>query len=312
MQSTDDPEKDKKHRQWTSRSLGSSFQHKIFYTLISIGGRRLAYFVLYFVVSYYMLFRPSARKKTEYYLSHRFPGLNFMEMFIASYRLSLEFGKILLDRAIIGILGPERMHVKFDGKEELLKLVKEGKGIIIVAGHVGCWQVAMSALHFINIPVSMHMQKEEGDVDRHYFEHAGMESPYRIIDPWGYLGGALEMVEVLKRGEILCVMGDRLFGNVNNAVEVDFLGERSLFPFSAYKVASATGAPIVVLFSYKTGVNSYELTFEKVIRVPEGVGRSGEKFIPYVSQFVESLDAFTKEHPYQFFNFYDMWDQNLR
>jgi predicted LPLAT superfamily acyltransferase len=235
-----------------------------------------------------------------------------MEMFISSYRLGLEFGKILLDRAMIGILGPERMHVQFDGKEELLKLVKEGKGIIIVAGHVGCWQVAMSALHFINIPVSMHMQKEEGDVDRHYFEHAGMESPYRIIDPWGYLGGALEMVEVLKRGEILCVMGDRLFGNVKNAVEVDFLGEGSLFPFSAYKVASATGAPIVVLFSYKTGANTYELSFERVIRVPEGIGRSGEKFTPYVSQFVESLDAFTKEHPYQFFNFYDMWDRNLK
>jgi len=236
--------------------------------------------------------------------------MNSLRRFLARYRLSLEFGKVLVDRAIIGILGPEQMDIIFRDKEELRKIVNEGNGIILAVAHVGCWQVAMSALRFLDVPVNMLMQHEEGDVDQQYFEHAGIPCPYQIIDPRQNLGGSLEILDVLKRGEVLCVMGDRLFGSRKNAVGIDFLGGRVLFPFGAFKIASATGSPVVAFFSRKTGPKSYELKLARVIRVPEGLGRSGERFIPYVTQFVEALESFVMDHSYQFFNFYDMWDEH--
>ena len=61
------------------------------------------------------------------------------------------------------------------------------------------------------------------------------------------------MINVLKNGEVLCMMGDRVFGNLKNNVEAEFLGKKALFPFSAFKVASVTGAPLVVFFTLKTG-----------------------------------------------------------
>jgi len=311
VQSTGKKGRDGRYRQWTSRSIGSSFQHNIFYALIRTGGQRLAYFALYFVVLYYTVFRASIRKKTEYYLSRRFPQMKTLSRLVASYRLSLEFGKVLVDKAIVGILGPEEVNVRFRSKDKLKGVVNEGKGIILMAAHVGCWQVAMSALEFLDVPVNMLLQQEEGDVDRQYFEHSGIPCPYNIIDPWGYLGGSLEMISALKRGEVLCVMGDRIFGSRKNTVGVDFFGEKVLFPFSAFKIASATGSPVAVFFSWKTGTKRYELDLVRVIRVPEGLGRSGDKFIPYVKQFVEVLESFAMEHPYQFFNFYDMWDEDV-
>lgn len=232
-----------------------------------------------------------------------------LEKLRAGYRLSLEFGKVLVDRAIIGILGPKRMEVRFDAREDLLELVQEGKGLILVAAHVGCWQVAMSALGFLGVPVNMLLQREEGDVDRQYFEHSADRLPHRIIDPGGYLGGTLEMVDALKKGQVLCVMGDRVFGNRKNVVPVDFLGKSAYFPFSAFKIASVTGAPVAILFSWKTGPGSYALNLADVIRVPGGMGRSGKGFRPYVARFVEALESFSKEHPYQFFNFYDIWGE---
>jgi predicted LPLAT superfamily acyltransferase len=83
-------------------------------------------------------------------------------------------------------------------------------------------------------------------------------------------------------------------------------------PFSAYKLASTTGAPIAVLFSYKTGPASYELQLAKVIRVPAGLKRGGAALVPYVAEFATALEKFTREHPYQFFNFFDMWQNNPR
>jgi predicted LPLAT superfamily acyltransferase len=295
-------------KRWTSRSIGAAWQHRFFYGLIRLGGRRAAYAMLAVVVFYYMLFRADQRRKSEFYLRRRFPGAKGARLWLHSYRMSLALGKSLIDRAVVGILGPSSTRVTLSGKEELLSLLAEGRGLILITAHVGSWQTAMAALDFLNQPVSLLMQREAGDIDRHYFEHGGRECPFRIIDPSGALGGALEMLQVLKSGQILSVMGDRMFGSDRNAVNVEFLGAPVPFPFSAYKLASATGAPIGVLLSAKTGLDSYELRLARVIRVPAGLRRGNEAFVPYVRQFAETLEEYAQQYPYQFFNFYDMWD----
>jgi len=274
---------------------------------IRIGGWRLAYFILYFVVLYYILFRPSVRDKCRYYLSRRFPGEKSIKRLISSYRLSLELGKVLIDRAVIGILGTDRISISFNDWDALNGLIKEGKGVIFLMAHVGSWQWALSTLPLLKVPVNMVIHREEGDVDMHYFEHRSMEQPYRVIDPEGFLGGTLEMIEALKKGEVLCIMGDRLFGNLKNTLSVRFLGEGALFHFSAMKIASISGAPVVVIFPYKKDATQYGFKMAKVIRVPAGLGRSGDRFQPYVEEYVRALEDFTMEYPFQFFNFYDMW-----
>jgi predicted LPLAT superfamily acyltransferase len=219
----------------------------------------------------------------------------------------VQMGKVLVDRTTVGMLGPEKMNLTIEGREELLKLVDEGSGFILLMSHVGCWQVALSALHFLKVPVNLLLEQEEGNIDRQYFEHADMSCPFRIIDPSGYLGGTLEMLDVLKKGEVLCMMGDRVLGSDKSYVKVSFLGEEAPFPFSAFKIASAAGVPIVALFTYKTGYDSYELKVARIIRIHENLGRSGKSYLPYVEEFIEELEMFVKIHPYQFFNFYNMW-----
>ena len=297
-----------KQRKWTSRSIGSRFQHHVFYVLIKWGGRRCAYMLLYVVVFYYIFFRPSLRKKTSYYISRRFPQRKPLRKFLDSYRMGLELGKVLVDRAILGILGLEQMKVTLHGRERLLELLNEGHGLILMLSHVGCWQVALSCLGFLNTPVNVLMHKEEGDVDKHYYEHKGMPNPYRIIDPDGYLGGVLDMIDILKKREALCVMGDRVLGSEKNTVTLDFLGGKCRFPFSIFKIASETNAPVAIVFSYKTGPASYEIELATVVRVPGGLGRTGEHYSEHVAQFVRALESYTLKHPYQFFNFYDMWE----
>ena len=95
------------------------------------------------------------------------------------------------------------------------------------------------------------------------------------------------MLGVLKRGEILSVMGDRLLGSERSAVAVDFLGAPVRLPFSAYKMASVTGAPIGVLLSAKTGADRYELRLAKTLRVPGGLGRGGRAFADDARRFAD-------------------------
>jgi len=298
----------KNTRTWMGKTVGAEWQYNIFYFLIRCGGRRLAYFLLYFVIFYYVVFFPEQRKKTYFYLSHRFQSKNIFGRFLDSYRMMLNFGKILIDRAITGIMGNKALNMKFNDQEVLLNLRNKNNGIILMMSHVGCWQVAMYALNLFNAPVNLLMHREEGNVDNQYFEQAGLSNIFKIIDPGGYLGGTLEMMEALKNNEILSVMGDRVIDLTRNVTDVKFLGEDAPFHYSPFKIASVTGAPVVVLFSNKTGPDSYELEIADIIHVPENLRRSGKIFKPYVERYVKTLEAFTDKHPYQFFNFYDMWN----
>jgi len=294
-------------KRWTSRSIGSRLQHRIFYTLIRLGGTCLAYAVLHGVVFYYMALRPSIREKTRFYLSKRFPRENALMRFMDSFRISVALGKVLIDRAKVGIRGPDAVTLSFPDERRLFDLLAEEKGVILMNAHVGEWQVILPALPLLGRTVNMLLERDAQDVDLHYFEHARLPHPFHIIDPRGFLGGSLEMMDALHRGEILCVMGDRVFGSDKNVIGIDFLGRPALFPFSAFNIASAIGTPVVVFFSHKSGLNRYVIDIPDIIRIPGGLGRSAEAFRPYVERFVRALEAYTRDQPYQFFNFYDMW-----
>ena len=294
-------------RLWTARSLGSAFQHRVFYSLIRLGGRRAAYGLLYPVTAWYVLFRPSVRKRAAPYLRRRFPEHGPAGRLLDCFRLCLALGRVLVDRAVLGILGPDCLEWRLDGWEELQALLGEGRGLILLMAHAGSWQVAMGALARLGAPASVLIHREEGDVDRHFFEHGKGPAPLSLIDPAGSLGGTPEMLRVLERGELLGIMGDRPWGGPRGHLAVTFLGDEIPVPFSPYRLASATGAPIAVLFPYRSEHGSYGVRLARVIRVPGELGRGPAAYGPYAEQYIQALEAFIRDHPYQFFNFFDMW-----
>lgn len=98
-------------------------------------------------------------------------------------------GRTLIDRATVGI-GAEAVDVEFPEFGELRELAMEGKGLIVMTAHVGGWQVVMPALRHLDLPINLLLHRDEGDVDRVYFEHQpSTEAPLRIIDPAQGAGG---------------------------------------------------------------------------------------------------------------------------
>jgi predicted LPLAT superfamily acyltransferase len=126
------------------------------------------------------------------------------------------------------------------------------------------------------------------------------------------MGGIMEMIGVLQRGEVLGLMADRVFGDDPNTLESNFLGAPVQFPVSAYRLASMRGTPIVVVFSHKTGWSTYRIELPRIIRVPAGLGRSNTAYAPYLQQFAASLDLYVQGHAWQFFNFHSMWQEETR
>lgn len=300
-------------RHWRMRDIGTRWQYGFFYAVIRRLGRRFAYVLADCVTFYYVLARPSVRRRCLPYLSRRFPGRKGLGRLKDTFLLIREFARILIDRSALGILGPGTLKTHFLGVQELKALLQEGHGLVLVIAHVGAWQLGMANLSALDCPVAILNHKEDAEADRHFYEHSSgsTEPPFAIIDPAGFLGGIPEMLQVLQQGGVLCIMGDRVMGSEASSLSVDFLGSSVRFPFSPYKLASATGAPVAVIFPFKPNSNQYEMRLAEVIRVPPDLGRNPAAYRPFVERFTRTLSDFTQEFPYHFFNFFDLWESGV-
>ena len=295
-------------KKWSSKSLGSRLQHSLFYMAIQKIGWPFAYAMLLFVVFWYSL-SPTVRKRSAPYLSRAFPGASRLALWRHRFLLSWTFGAILVDRARRGITGKFTTTACPKDEARLRGLANEGHGVILLTGHVGCWQLALPALEiFRQQTVHVVMHRDPGDHDKHYHEHGECVAPFTIIDPAGGIGSTLNMLQVLQRGEILGMMGDRPFGKAAHTVPVPFLGGDIPLPFTPYFLAAQTGTPIAVCFAFRTGAGKAHLRLAAVIHVPRGLGKTPQAYVPYASRFRDALAEAVAKEPHQFFNFYNMWD----
>ena len=294
---------------WRAAEAGKRWHFAFFRALIRFGGRRPAYHIMYIVVFWYVLLSKAIRRSTRPYLDRRFPDhTNPLRKFRDSYRLLYTFGRTLIDRAAVALLGTDALDAACLDEEALANVITENESAVLVNAHAGVWQIAVSILGFIEKPVSIVMiPPDEGSP---IAEMARERMPFKIIDPRQGLDGVLEMMQSLKNGEILGLMGDRVFGDEESTVAAEFLGDTIRLPFSPFRLAGAAGVPILVMLSAKVGYREYEIRLAKIIRVDPKDARKPEKCRPYAQQFADALEEFVEQYPWQFFNFYDMWRQD--
>lgn len=291
---------------WSSRSLGSRLQHKLFYFLIAVGGVRAAYALLFWVIMWYTCW-PSVSRRSAAYLQRRFPKARWGALWLHRFCLHWEFGKCLVDRAAAGITGKFHIYMDEAQKQQLRTAHGEGKGLIVVASHVGCWHMSMSGLaELLPGPTSVVLHRDKNDVDRHYYEHSDKAPPFAIIDPSLGALSTVAMLQCVQKGGVLGLMGDRVFDNAR-LCEANFMGSAVGFPYLAYYLASVSAAPVAVFFAYRTKSGESCHVLADIIRVPPGLGKEGKAYAPYVGLYAEALEGSVAVQPYQFFNFYDMW-----
>ena len=291
-------------------TLGSRLQYGIFEVLVRCRLLIVARMVLAFVVLYYALL-PHVRLRCAAYIKRRFPRAGCLGRFVHTYRLYLNFGQVLLDRMIAGVTG----RFPFCETDQLVRQCFDvaganPHGCIVLTAHVGAWQVGIAGLDQFDRPVNVVQLHNPADQGKHYFQH-GRGRPFKIIDSADPVGSMVEAAAALRRGEVVCLMGDRMHGTRQSGqgVDVAFLGGNIRIPASGYALASITGAELLMLFTVREKGVTRVFKAER-LSVPAGLPRRDvDVFQPYAQQFAAAMETVVKRHPYQFFNFYDMWSQ---
>jgi len=292
-----------------SPDYGGRLGHAIFHWLIRLLGVRAAYVLLAFIIPYYVIFRRSARQAAAPYLRHRFPRSSSLGRLVATIRYFYAFGRVLIDQAAMGILGPEHFTVDFPGAQALHELAQNDAGLVLLTSHVGGWQTAMAKMDALESPVHFQLQLETHTAGRHFFDLAGQSAHFHVISPSSFLGGMVELANALQAGECIAVMGDRAWGGRTRTAE--FLGEPAAFPIAPYLLALAGEAELVVLLTARTGKCAFRIEHTRITALADANAMSREESIDALLRgYVRCLEDYVVRHPFMWFNLFDFWNQS--
>jgi lauroyl/myristoyl acyltransferase len=100
---------------------------------------------------------------------------------------------------------------------------------------------------------------------------------------------------------VVAVQGDRALGTRGDVL-VPFFGQPAPFPLGPFILARAVGMPLVPAFCLLDADLRYRVKVAEPLTVTAGREEDAARV------WVSVLEAIVREHPTQWFNFFDLWD----
>jgi predicted LPLAT superfamily acyltransferase len=296
-----------KRRNWTGTTRGGHFGNLFYVALIRAGGLALTPFFLFWTALYFLVAAPSGRR-ISFELARRLGrGESLWARLGFAFRHFFTFGTLLLDR--VAILNGEgrRYEFRFEGEEEIRAALAEKRGVLLVTAHLGNWEVMGHLLERLATPVTLVMYDGVSPAMRRTLDRLSEGRSFRVLYTDGTPASAAAILEALRRGEIVGMMGDRLLSG--RGARVEFLGAAATLPVAPYVLAMTAGAPLLHVIALRTGSRRYALRAERRAPIKPGPRREREADLArWAGDFARFLERHLREFPHQWGNFYAFWD----
>jgi len=179
--------------------------------------------------------------------------------------------------------------------------LRKGKGVIVVAAHLGNWEMGGVMLSKVGYKMSVIALDHKNKLINDFFIGQRSGLGVNVIS----IGIALRnCFKVLKRNEVLGILGDRDFSA--HGVETKFFGKKALMPKGPATFSIRTGAPIVPCFLLRNKDDTFTLVFEKEIGY-QLTGDSEKDVKAVTEKVIGVLEDYIKRYPAQWYMFRRFW-----
>ena len=209
------------------------------------------------------------RRVVREHLAHAFPEKDEAwrrRVLRASFR---HIGSESIATFLLGRMSPEEIvrRSEVDGLKAMKRALSEGKGIIVVAGHLGNWEMGGASLAARGVPMDAVAQRQRNplfhdDITRNR-ENLGMRVILRGQAP-------REVLRSLRRGRVVGMVADQ---NARRSdLFVEFFGRKAATARGPAVFALRTGSPIFVgsVRRLDGPVARYRVTLTPVAFEPSG------------------------------------------
>jgi len=293
-------------RSWFQQSeRGSPFALRLILWIALNIGRLVARLCLYPITFYFLILAGEQRRASFDYLERvleRQPGILDVARHIHC------FAATILDRVYLLSGHFDCLDVQVYNADILLERVAAGQGCILLGSHLGSFEV-LRALGVTEkeLPIKVLMYEEH---NQHLTSLLMSLNPAiaETIIPLGEVDTLLKVHESLEQGYQVGILGDRV-AESDKMVRCRFLGSETHFPSGPAILASAMKVPVILFFGLYRGGNRYDIHFELLTEKMTLDRKDREAGIQqWTQRYADCLESYTKEAPFNWFNFYRFWD----
>lgn len=206
-----------------------------------------------------------------------------------------------------------------DDVEDLVANINCARGCLIVMSHLGNSQM-MKALASMGqsgterkMSITTIMDSELSAGFGALIKKINPDSNFHIVSSNNIGPDTIFLLqERLEKGEVVVIAGDRIGAHSDRYIELDFLGEKARFPYGVFLLLALLNVPTY----FVNGLRHKDLTlnpqydmFVKKSQIDFDCGRKEreERIQKTARLYAENLAELCKEHPYQWYNFFDFW-----
>ena len=282
---------------------GTPFWTRLGLFLVQCLGWRFGRLLLLPITAWFLASSPKARAASQEYLARalgRPASLRDLARHIHAFACNILDAPFFLARRT------ENFTVKVSGLEHLEKLVVQGRGCILLGGHLGGFEVLRHVGQGSPVPVRPLMYRRNTGVMTMLLERLDPDLARAVI-PLGEPDSMLQAREAIERGEIIGILADRAAAN-DREVVVPFLGCDAAFQAGPFIVAAMLSAPVLSFRGVCTGPRRYEVRFEPFAeRITLRREHRAEDLREVALHFAQLLEEGCRAYPYQWFNFHSFW-----
>ena len=283
---------------------------RVMFWICRVFGRWPFRVILYPVLLWYVLMKPSARLASQHYLQHlnqKQPSstglLNVVRHFAA-------FAEMMLDKMLLwsGLFKPDA--VQYFGTDAIGQVIRDKRGAVLICSHLGNVDLCrvLSARHTA-LKMTILVHTRHARVFNQMLASINPQSQMNLLQVTEITPvTAMLLSERVAQGEIVVIAGDRIPVSRNPRVVMsEFLGELAPFPVGPYVLASVLQCPLFMLFSLRVG-QTHEIHF-RLLRESLRLPRKGrdQMLAEVATEYAQELERHCLSAPLQWFNFYDYW-----
>jgi KDO2-lipid IV(A) lauroyltransferase len=244
------------------------------------------------------------RRVVERQIAAAFPGLGRAEVDRIARGAYAHLGRVTGESAVVPSLGTDGVLAMFEaveGWEHVERAMDAGRGLLLVTGHIGNWELAGTYVAARGVPVDVIVRRMSNPLFDGYLNATRLKLGMTVV----YDHEAVRRTpRALSAGRAVGILADQ-GGKGIAAIYVPFFGRPARTPHGPAVFALRGDIPLVFTAAVREPSGRYRMSFE-----PVPVEKSGERerdVDRLVRRYTAILERWIRAYPDQYFWHHRRW-----
>ncbi len=214
-------------------------------------------------------------------------------------------GYLLAEFAQMSSYTPEvaRSLIQYDGLENYLAARDRGKGVLVLTGHLGAWELSSFHHSLMGYPMGMVIRRLDNPLVDEFVNRIRCLHGNKVLHKDDFARG---LIAAMRQGETVGILMDTNM-TPPQGVFVPFFGRMAATASGMARVASKTGAAVVPGFLlWDEDKESYVLRFGEEIEL-ESTGDAERDAVANTARFTSVIESYVRAYPDQWLWMHRRW-----